>query len=69
LSDTLAIFISFSFLFSSPYFSDTAFCQNSEKTGCPFPEGTCWTLLVKAQHVFLEHPKLLPLSDTVAIFI
>jgi hypothetical protein len=71
LVDTLATFILFSFLFS-PHICLTQFLdkchlsQNGETSGYPFTEGTCWTLLVEKQHVFLEHTKLLFLVDTLA---
>jgi hypothetical protein len=43
--------------------------QNGEKEGCPFTKGTCWTLLVKRQRVFLEPTKLLSLLDTLTIYL
>jgi hypothetical protein len=75
LSDTHAIFILCSILFGSPHFSDTVFwicihlSRKGEKTGCPFTEATCWTLRVKRWRVFLEHAKLLFLSDSLTIYI
>ena len=48
-------FIYFHFHFIPPNFYDTVCCirshlsQNGEETGCPFTDGTCWTLLVERQ--------------------
>jgi hypothetical protein len=66
----------FHFHFLPPYFCGTVFFRicshlsnNGEETGCPFADGTCWTPLVKRQHVFLEYYKLLFLSGTLTMFI